>query len=502
MLLIAPTQVGKLLMLVLLFFVTGTGVSGSSTYSPFVLTHYFEQPTNSQKLNLIWPAASHQHMSSGSSSLLTLMVNEAIVQSNEYWLTQAAFMNHLDAQLELARRTSKESIKKFWWLQAAQSGHSASYFELALIENDFELRISYLERAASAKYQPAVIALSQYWYDTGNQQKAIKWLSKAAHYDPLSEYYLGRLLWKQGHYEQANIHFTSAGKSIDEANDLAMLNKQYSPISLDTWLNKDKQLNPLCAQQLQFVATTLDSAAQAKKFMQKFQDDKRFEQMPICVNNLVWLNKDALSCQLEGHRQRCNLIKVAASMQQQNFTHLVFFLPNGTAYVQHGLMYLDQADTYSVFVHELAHFAGFIDEYAISSELATQYCSNFSAPNFYAGDSLYSSVRFNAWQQDYQVVKNANTKVISKNELQEDDELAVTPSRTCNKVNIQSFKPSSDITFMEHHDTNHIPPLYLQLWKSQLSNAYGVVAVAEALHQASLDQQNDKAAQYWQSFLP
>lgn len=461
---------------------TSTGLSGSSTYSSVVLSHYFEQPKNTQKLNLIWPAASHQYLSSGSSSLLSTMVRKAIEQSNEYWLTQAALMNHLEAQLELARRTSKETIKKFWWLQAAQSGHSASYFELALVENDFDLRISYLERAALAEYQPAVIALSQYWYDTGHKEKAIKWLVKAAKYDPLSEYYLGRLLWKQGKHEQANIHFKSAGKSIDEAKDLAILNELHSPVSVQDWLNKDKQLQPKCAQQLQFVANNLDSAVQAKKFMRKFQKDARFEQLPICINNLVWLNEGALSCQLEGHRQRCDLSEIAASIGKQNFTHLVFFLPNGTAYVQHGLMYLDQADTYSVFVHELAHFAGFIDEYAISSDLAEQYCSNFSAPNFYVGDSLYSSSRFNTWQQHYQKVADVNYEISSNSEWGANAELAISPSRTCNKLGIQSVKPSIDITFMEHHDTNHIPPLYLQLWKSQLSSAHGFIAVAEALN--------------------
>ena len=39
------------------------------------------------------------------------------------------------------------------------------------------------------------------------------------------------------------------------------------------------------------------------------------------------------------------------------------YAKKGKANVHNGIMFIDRQDSYDVFINELAHFAGFIDEY-------------------------------------------------------------------------------------------------------------------------------------------
>ena len=46
--------------------------------------------------------------------------------------------------------------------------------------------------------------------------------------------------------------------------------------------------------------------------------------------------------------------------------YLGLMLPRGGANTHQGIMYLDGQDSFDVFIHELTHFAGFVDEYKLS----------------------------------------------------------------------------------------------------------------------------------------
>jgi len=481
-----------------------TYLCGSATHSSHVLNYYINDQQHAQAYQGLWPAAKN-----GASNSLDQLVELAFINNDEYWLQQAASLNHLQAQLYLAELASSEQTQQYWWRQAAQNGHSPSLFELFLVENDTSKRVEYLNQAAQLNYPAAVIALSKYWYDSGNQKQALYWLSKASHYDKYSEFLLARLLWSTGEHTQAKKHFSAAAEFITEAKDYALLSESMQQKGLESLAQQHDHFSEQCAQQLQFVATTLDSAVQATQFMKSFQKDSRFKDMPICINKVIWLKPKELQCDLVDHRQRCDLSRLASKMFTPSYTHLVLFLPTGTAYVQHGLMHLDQADTYSVFVHELAHFVGFLDEYAILPALAQQHCYQNNAPNLLIGDNIYASATFADWQK---YAENLSPAEYNEADVTEQSEptidtntvsgLEMSESRTCSKLDINGYKPSSGITFLEHHDTEYIPAIYLLIWKDLLLNSYQNVAIEEHFYNIAMEKNLPIISDYWLGVEP
>ena len=180
------------------------------------------------------------------------------------------------------------------------------------------------------------------------------------------------------------------------------------------------------------------------------------------------------------------MARIPELFKPDDFTHLVVFTEQGKANVHNGVMYLDLTDTYSVFVHELAHFSGFIDEYPISRHQAERFCHlNNQHPNIILLDEQkadLSSMDLTYWQNI------AGGLEISK-------------SRTCNNHPNQAYKLSSKLTFMEFHDANLIPESYLNIWKHRLQSKQAMISahvnIAHALEDAGLEHE---AERWWQQF--
>ena len=258
-----------------------------------------------------------------------------------------------------------------------------------------------------------------------------------------------------------------------------------------------------CSQQLQFVATSFESVVQAKDFKAQFQQDERFADFPICVNPVIWLRSEQLKCEAENGRKRCDLSSLAKQQFAPNYTHLVLFLDSGKAYVQDGVMHLDKQDVYSVFIHELAHFSGFVDEYAVPAELAQAYCYEGSlarAPNLVIANEqeLMLNQDYQLWQtyiaqlneRALQQKRNNNVNVTQIS-------LSVSPSSTCDMQDISSFKPSDRFTFMQYHDVRVIPPIYKYMWKQQLKQYHHDIDVSRWFEKSALQHGELKAANYW-----
>lgn len=241
--------------------------------------------------------------------------------------------------------------------------------------------------------------------------------------------------------------------------------------------------NAQCKQQLVFIAADLSALSQANLMMQQFKQDKRLRTLPICIAPQIVFVPELLQC--EDHdaatRITCDIAPLGATLKNVQFTQLVVFTQSGKANVHNGIMYLDQQDTYDVFVHELAHFAGFVDEYPLSAGLAERICAGVDAPNIVFQQAGQTQPNVDYWRR---------LKLLSK--------VAQTPVRTCDNTSAQAFKASPEMTFMEYHDFRNIPPVYLQAWQyvlnqpSQLTPAY--INFAQ-LYEA---QKSQKAA-YWRS---
>ncbi len=471
----------------------------SATHYAPTLRHYFSQHELKDKYQGLWPAAKE----GASTQALKTLVERASISKDVYWLEQAASLNSLSAQLALAGLKTGDE-KQHWWQQAAKSGHGPSQFELSLLEDSIEQRIRYLEQAAFNQHAPAIIALSKYYYEEKNVDKAIRWLAKAAEFDHNSSFTLGRMYWKQGDKEKATKTFKSVSELSPDANEYYKTIHQIKPSKL-SMLNQQRQAIPnQCAQYIQFVATSLDSAVQAKRFKASFENDRRLTSLAICIAPIIWLQANQLKCKLNNERQSCDLTSLAQQTFTPHFTHVVFFLEKGKAYVQNGAMYLDETDTYSVFVHELAHFVGFVDEYAVSAELAEQYCRETTAPNLMIANEadLQSNDGVELWQGLIQEINQQRINAVSLQPSQDIEllSLKISTSRTCNKLDVSAYKPSNEITFLEFHDANNIPPIYLHMWEKLLSKHYQDIAVSELFLQQAQSINDQQAIQYWDNY--
>lgn len=238
-----------------------------------------------------------------------------------------------------------------------------------------------------------------------------------------------------------------------------------------------------CAQQLQFVVSSDESIIQAAEFKQRFSQDSRLDLLPICINQVLWVDPVDLVCahnwQNEG-RLGCDIQRLGPKLKELDFTHLVIFAEQGKANVHNGIMFLDHGDTYDVFIHELAHFAGFVDEYPLNTTLAQRICAGESAPNVIFEHESQTATDMSLWL-----------------DLQGSNKISVTEARTCDNHTTQAYKLTSDMTFMEYHDLSYIPEVYIAAWLKTLARPQALTPAYINFAQLYEGQNNLLQSKYW-----
>lgn len=421
----------------------------------------------------------------GSAEAAERLVRISIKKNERHWLTLLAWEGNPKAHYHLALLAELPSRKSFHLKQAAIADYAPALFELGIIDPSPVSKLRYLTRSAEQDYFQAKKALFQWYWFLEEYQKGLPWLTMVADSDHHAAMTLGLYLWREGDYDNAKVWLQ---KSRDLGNADA---NSYLNLIARYWKKTQKQLstiqntaNNACAIDIQFVATSLDSIRQADHYFNKFQQDQRFKDLPVCLLPPVWLEHPDFSCDsrpVNNYRISCNLSYLENVFLPDAFSHLTIFADQGKANVVNGVMYLDLADKYSVFVHELAHFVGFVDEYPLSPEFARFFCNGEQQfPNLLIvpeGKTL-DDVDLGYWQS-----------------LSSDISLA--RADTCNNHTAQAYKFSSKLTFMEFHDTDHIPPFYLHIWRQRLNDKANLRSAAINIAQALEEQGNSPAALKW-----
>lgn len=243
----------------------------------------------------------------------------------------------------------------------------------------------------------------------------------------------------------------------------AMLCRAASPVSSETQalsLTDMPQLNMQtvgCKQNIQIIATTSEGASLGHSIFNAFYEDNRLSALQICLQKPLWVAEHDMQCIYEysTQRSRCNTALLREWLSTNALTHLVLIVNSGKAYTYQGIMYLDTQDDYDVFVHELAHFAGFMDEYALSESSAEQHCDPVKGINLIRENTDDTFVNDNLALWNAQGI-----------------DYVTSTSMTCENVGITTLKPSNQLTFMEYHDTANIPEIYLALWRHQIASGY------------------------------
>lgn len=433
-----------------------------------------------QQLAVLYPA-----LESGDRAASERFTDLVMALDDVYWSDVLVQLASPEVLFELAMTTESQLRRQKWLRLSADKGHAPSQFEYATFVTRSRDKEAWLLAAAKQEYLAAVIALAKFYLQRQEFDKVLEWLPLAAQQDASSARKLAILYWQLEKPELAQEFFSLAAEMADQqAADYLYVLDNFQPLGLDQlWQQAATQV---CTQQVQFVATSLSSMVQALAFKKKFEDDKRLQSLDICISQAVWLQANTLDCSANFKQQGrlgCDLTDMSKRRDRPNFTHLVIFDRHGKANVNNGVMYLDQMDPYSVFVHELAHFAGFVDEYALPIALAEHHCYAMQAPNLIhlRGIRYQPYERKLQWQQ-----------------LAPESGLDIAPSATCDNTDIKSYKPSSRMTFLQYHDVEYIPSLYIALWQAQIQHLAANNAFAQSLAIQAMQNRDDESLLFWQ----
>lgn len=440
-------------------------LSSSQSSDRHHLAHYVSRSDDNTPLHLYWQAVLNNI--NGAEDQLR---KSALKRNAEYWLDKLTQFDHGETawlRYQQFEPTEQSRDQEARWLRiAARKGVAEAQFLYALNQESPIKKESWLIKSAEQGYVDAQIALSDWYMLNELLDKAKPWLEKVAGHDLMSQVALAKILWNEGERARAETLFRQAAsqgnvEAIQRLNVIANY-----PLFEDKRLFSnaliEENFQSVCLQNIVLVADGLSAMTRAVKIVDEFSQDTRFDNMGICLSQPFWF-ENTVNCSQnwqQGGRLTCDLTPLSDPLFSSKATHLVVIGNHGKAYVQQGVMFLDAQDTYSVFVHELAHFAGFVDEYALSRKSATAYCGNIIATNL-----LFE--KDNGFMLDLSPKKQVT--MWANSELFE----GLYPTFTCNKSEVQAFKPSRKMTFMEHHECEYIPPLYLWLWRNVLLESKG-----------------------------
>lgn len=405
-----------------------------------------------------------------------LFLDTVIAQQDKYWIIKAASLSTIDEIFELAMAADATHLKIELLTDNARNGHGASQFQLALMSKRPDTRIRWLIESAEQGNKQALTALRELQKLEGDTLLKTTWLPQLAKLEVsfLIEYAKG--VWRE--------------KSPSHAIDMLRQSHFHQTKTVQILLQNieahrlgNGPAHHLAAEQdcniaVQFISDSLNSLDKAKQLSLQYRQDKRFEDHSVCFNAPIWIAPQRLNCSNEsGQRLSCDMAAIFDVADKISFTHAVVIAQNGVANVHNGIMYLDKHDDYLVFLHELAHFAGFVDEYPLSSELAENFCHRDKAPNL--------------------VFANNQSEIIDNPFPSLALPVTLTKARTCQLTSRIAFKPVTQMTFMEYHDAGEIPDVYLHIWKQVLDETKLLTPVFVNLAQWFESQNDQQQAQYW-----
>ena len=384
------------------------------------------------------------------------LVTYAAENHNAYWLKRLVKIGNADAAWVLYERATPDADSSRLMRLAAMGNVPDAQLAYAMSVEDPSIRETWLLKAARQGYVPAQAALADWYLLQQLPEKARPWLEKTADLDAQSAFKYGRLLWESGEHKPGKRYLERAAKQgHDMAASLTSMIARYVPRTFPQITQRQWPENKRCLQRIQIFATSLSTIQRADALYRRFQLDKRLETLPICMHPPVWLENDQLNCNENWQRSGrlgCDIRPLSSAVKKRDFTHAVIVAKQGTANTHNGVMYLDISDAYSVFVHELAHFSGFADEYPLTKSAARRYCGREDIPNLvFDGVLTYQPV---TRVQQWQALGSAG----------------VWHAKTCESIGVNAYKPSRQVTFLEHHDSGIIPASYLRLWKAQLED--------------------------------
>lgn len=426
----------------------------SNTQSVQAIKHYLAKDTKTPwHAQLLWIGALHNQLEAKAE--LRQLANET---NNPFWLNKLMQLGDGSAAWQRYQESPSDPEASQWLRLAALGGIANAQYTYAMQKRAASEKEHWLLMAAEQGLQRAQLALAEWYLLQHQQEMAMPWLQQAATFDRESQLRLAKIKWQLGLHEESEQLYRRAAKNkhpeaVSRLKVITQEQRYGSAQNTELVFSQDE-----CTQRIAIVANGLEQMVAAKKLITAFQQDQRLHALNLCLSEPIWLDK-VLDCDMNWQNARqlgCDISPLTNTVVNSAASHLVVIAAQGKANVQNGVMFLDASDDYNVFVHELAHFAGFVDEYQLKKQSAQAYCGVIQATNLiFDGKIAYAPLeQVNYWQ----TVPYFG---------------GVYPANTCKNADVQAYKPVSDITFMEYHDSANIPRFYISLWRNVLLATLG-----------------------------
>lgn len=202
-----------------------------------------------------------------------------------------------------------------------------------------------------------------------------------------------------------------------------------------------------------------------------------------CFSLRWYQHYDELSCSRSGERghQRCQLALLPRDWSQRQLVFIADTSESQTiGSASPWQMVLPVTASIDVLGHEIGHWLGFADEYAMSASLAEDYCQGrYRHPSVNVVTTTQQRVSSRELKALWQRLpwREAVADWRDLAQLEDDGQwrlgsaasktVGLFPSPTCNAItDVYSWKPVPQMTAMEYHDVTIWPEVYLELLRS------------------------------------
>ncbi|MBU2917161.1 sel1 repeat family protein [Psychrosphaera sp. F3M07] len=362
----------------------------------------------------------------------TSLINYHFTQSQSYIYT-AAKLDNADANYQLFLLTQDE----LWLKKAASLNHIDglySWYSVLKAQNNNNQHV-WLQQAINLGHKQATLEKLQLLVNAKQWQSAYDF--QQLHLNVLNR--LGGSLTQQ--YQQVqnllSIFLDRSELNKSSGNVAVTLNENLS----ETIVHKAIQVIPKlkCKITIQAIVESTALLSKAKQF-ETALSRSALSDLSICFLPPQVTMELQIICQPDIYnRIECNLNQLAQTLTNVidvapvNYTHLMVIVDQGDANTRGGLMYLDKLDNDSVFIHELAHWLGLVDEYQLKAKQQQQLCSvseaKWISPNLFVAP-----------------------KKLSVNQLESLVGHKLFPAKTCVGSEFNAYKKYASSSFMEFLD--------------------------------------------------
>lgn len=236
--------------------------------------------------------------------------------------------------------------------------------------------------------------------------------------------------------------------------------------SLTIERNSGLAIDYQCRVKVQSYAATSELIEQVSNFKSALTRSAMAD-LPICFNETVLLPELQSICRKDQQQRiECDLKKLASLPQvnepEQSFSHILVMVETGEANTRGGLMFMDKQDSTDVFIHELAHWFGLVDEYRIGRVQQAQLCH--VEEHGFLGLNLF-----------------VTTKKYTRSQAEALAGRPLFPAATCEGSQYNAYKFTKVTSFMQYLE-KPVSDFYLSLIKQNINWSNVVPAAMNFAH--------------------